>query len=154
MPSFLSSSFCTIFASSPTDTNVDTFMDFQKKPLDVENSTLSKFGERVLEVWKGATRRCTRARWVVACEGTKKAACLQFVLQGRMKAKEAVWAQRGPERARARVSNVPKYHTRLSGKARLRDCHKPGAAAMGGGNGWGAMMAMSGDGVGSGHDRR
>ena len=30
-------------------------MDFQKKPLDVENSTLSKFGERVLEVWKGAT---------------------------------------------------------------------------------------------------
>ena len=47
---------------------------------------------------------------------------------------------------RARVSNVPKYHTRLSGKARLRDCHKPGAAA-----GGDAMMAMSG---GGGHDRR
>ena len=31
----------------------------------------------------------------------------------------------------------------------ITDCRKPGVAA-----GGGAMMAMSGDGVGSGHDRR
>ena len=107
MPSFLSSSFCTIFASSPTDTNVDTFMDFQKKPLDVENSTLSS-SER--ESWKyGKERRCTGARWVVACEGTKKSACLQFVLQGGMKAKGGGMGSKGPrasERAFPMCRNI------------------------------------------------